>query len=122
MRDRTFLVLEIIRNPCPDRLVIEELAEYGPDSDEPLAMLSRTDFITVLRQFENEALGASELKTWAIRLLGRSDIEFEFGPEGAVEEALFWIAYEEIEEWENNRLCQHIETMLERRRRQRDPF
>lgn len=120
MRDRTVLVLEIIHNPCPERPVLEELAEYGHHCDAPLAMLSRADMITVLRRFEEQALKADDLKAWAIRLLGRRDVEFEFGPEGALEEALFWIAYEEIAEWENRRLCQHIESMLERRRQPRD--
>ena len=120
MRDRTVLVLELIRNPRPDALVIEELASYGLASDAPLAMVSRADFITILRQFEDEALNPQELKEWANRLLGRRDIEFEFGQEGAVVEALFWLAYEEIEEWENNRLCEHIEAMLERRSRPRN--
>jgi hypothetical protein len=116
MRDRTVLVLELIRNPRPDALVIEELAAYGAASDSPLAMLSRADFVTMLRQFENGRLQAQEFKEWAVRLLGRRDIEFEFGQEGAVVEALFWLAYEEISEWENNQLCLHIETMLERRK------
>ena len=120
MRDRTVLVLEIIRNPHPDRLIIEELAEYGVDSDEPLAMVSRTDFISMLQRFEEKAFSAYDLKAWAIRLLGRRDIEFEFGQEGAVVDALFWLAYEEVEAWEENRLHQHIHAMLERRRRPRD--
>jgi hypothetical protein len=119
MRDRTVLVLELIRNPRPDALVIEELAAYGLASDAPLAVVSRADFITMLRQFEDGALVAQELKEWAARLLVRRDIEFEFGQEGAVVEALFWLAYEETAEWENNRICQHIETMLERRRHPR---
>jgi hypothetical protein len=119
MRDRTVLVLELIRNPRPDSLVIEELDEYGLDSDAPLAIVSRTDFISMLRLFEGDALTAYELKAWAIRLLARRDIEFEFGQEGAVVEALFWLAYEEVEVWENNRICQHIESMLERRQRPR---
>jgi hypothetical protein len=120
MRNRTILVLELIRNPRPDVLVIQELAEYGHDSDAPLAMVSRTDFISVLRQFESGTLSASELKAWANRLLGRRDIEFEFGQEGAVVEALFWLAYEEMQAWANNRVCQHIEAMLERRSSDRD--
>jgi hypothetical protein len=119
MRDRTVLVLEIIRNPCPDSLVIEELSEYEADIDAPLAMVSREDLISVLRQFESQPFSTYELKAWAIRLLGRRDIEFEFGQEGAVVDALFWLAYEEIEEGENSRVCQRIESMLERRRRPR---
>lgn len=119
MRDRTVLVLELIRNPRPDVLVIQELETYGLESDAPLAMVSRGDFIAVLRQFEGGALSAPELKAWANRLLGRRDIEFEFGQEGAVVEALFWLAYEDMEEWVDKQLCKHIESMLERRRRPR---
>ena len=119
MRERTVLVLELIRNPRPDALVIEELDRYGMACEAPLAMVSRADFISMLQQFQSGALEAQEFKEWASRLLGRRDIEFEFGQEGAVVEALFWLAYEEIEEWENNHVCQHIETMLERRRRPR---
>jgi len=119
MRDRTELVLELIHNPRPDNLVIEELAEYGMDSDAPLAMLSRADFIAMLQQFELHGLNACELKAWAIRLLARRDIEFEFGQEGAVVDALFWLAYEDIEQRENAHICLHIESMLERRQRPR---
>lgn len=120
MRDRTELVLELIRNPRPDTLVIEELAEYGPDSDAPLAMLSRTDFIAMLRKFEGKALNAYEFKAWAIRLLARRDIEFEFGQEGAVVDALFWLAYEDFDEQKDCLVCQHIRSMLERRQHPRD--
>ena len=120
MRDRTELVLELIRNPRPDSLVIEELAEYGLDSDAPLAMLSRADFIAMLRQFEGQAFNAYEFKAWAIRLLARRDIEFEFGQEGAVVDALFWLAYEDIEEQQECLICQRLRSMLERRRQPRD--
>jgi hypothetical protein len=120
MRDRTVLVLELIRNPRPDALVIEELARYGLASESPLAMVSRADFIAMLQQFKEGTLEAREFKEWASRLLGRKDIEFEFGQEGAVVEALFWLAYEEIEEWESSQLHLHIETMLERRRHPRN--
>jgi len=119
MRDRTVLVLELIRNPRPDAMVIEELASYGLASDAPLAMVSRADLMSLLQQFKSGSLEAQAFKEWAIRLLGRRDIEFEFGPEGALVEALFWLAYEEIEEWENNHMCQQIEIMLERRKHPR---
>ena len=120
MRDRKLLLLEIIQNPCPDRSVLEELADHDQPCEAPLAVLSRADLIAMLQQFKNRAMLAGELKAWAIRLLARRDIEFEFGPEGAIEEALYWIAYEAIEEWENKRLCEHIEGMIERRKDPRD--
>jgi hypothetical protein len=120
MRNRTVLILELINNPCPDDLVIQQLAALGPHCDQPVATLSRTGFLTILKRFESGTLSAPELKAWATRLAGRRDIEFEFGPEGAVEEALFWLMYEEIQDWTSHHLCQHIETLLERRGRKRD--
>jgi hypothetical protein len=119
MHERKILVLELIRNPRAESHIIESLAALGPHSGEPLATVSREDFITTLRQFETGVLSAPELKAWANRLIGRRDIEFEFGPEGALVDALFWLIYEEVENWENQHLCQHIESMLERRRRPR---
>jgi hypothetical protein len=120
MHDRTVLVLELIRNPRADSQIVEALAALGPHNGDPLAIVSRTDFISVLRQFESGSLSANELKAWANRLVGRRDIEFEFGQEGAVVEALFWLAYEELQEWANNRVCLQIESMLERRSNNRD--
>ena len=120
MRDHTLLLLEIIRNPRPDRQVLEELAEYGHSADAPLATLTRNDLIAVLRLFEDGTLDPDELKAWAIRLLSRRDLEFEFGQEGAVEEALFWLGYQELAEWASSELFKHIERMLERRSLERD--
>jgi len=120
MRNRTLLVLELIHNPHPDSLVIQELATHGTNCDQPLATLSRVDFLTILKQFEDGILTGSDLKAWATRLLGRRDMDFEFGKEGAVEEALSWLVYEEIHDWTKNHLCQHIEAMLERRSHDRD--
>lgn len=118
MGNRSLLIQELIRNPRADAQTIQELAAHGMDSDKPLATVSRADFITVLRQFENGALSAPELKAWASRLIGRRDIEFEFGHEGAVMDALSWLVYEEMGE-SSKHVCEHIESMLERRRRDR---
>lgn len=119
MRERKQLLLELIGNPRPDAVLLQELAACGMEAGQPLATVSRTDFITVLRQFEGGALTAQELKDWAVRLTARHDIAYEFGPEGALAEALFWLVYEEIGQWNESHLCEHIEAMLERRRRDR---
>ena len=119
MNELALLVAELIRNPRPDATLLQKLAAHGTESDKPLAMVARADFIVVLRQFESGALGAQELQDWAKRLTSRHDIEYEFGPEGALAEALFWLVYEEITKWNETHLCEHIESMLERRRRNR---
>lgn len=121
MRDRTFLVLELIHNPLPDPGIIQELAEFGWDCDAHLAIISRADFLAVLRQFENGTLSASNLERWATRLVGRKDVSFEFGEEGVVEEALFWLANKDIYGSVDSHLCRRIEAMFERRSSNREP-
>ncbi len=121
MNKRIELLMEIIQNPRPDTQVLEELSRYGANGDGQLAYVSRSCFINTLRQFENHELSATELKAWATRLLERNEIGFEFGDEGALEEAVFQLAHDEIYGKPNDLLCQHIEAMLERRSPDRPP-
>jgi hypothetical protein len=120
MRDRTLLVLELIRNPRAEPGIIEELAEYGRDCDCHLAMVSRSDVLVILRQFLEETLSASEISAWASRLDERQDVGFEFGEEGAVKEAVSWLAYPNPSQPVDAELCRHIEIMFERRHGRRD--
>ncbi|MBK9160109.1 MAG: hypothetical protein IPM27_00815 [Nitrosomonadales bacterium] len=115
MRKRAELLMEIIQNPRPDEFVIRALEEHAPGIELPRVILSRTVFLEVLRQFEGGMLDASELKAWASRLYDHPDIGFEFGNEGALEEATYMLAYSEIHGMADDELCRHIETMLERR-------
>jgi len=115
MRERAELLMEIIQNPRPDELVFRELGEYEPGIELHLVIVSRAAFINILRQFENGMLDASELKAWAGRLYEHADIGFEFGDEGALEEATFLLAHGEIHGMTDDELCRHIEAMLERR-------
>jgi hypothetical protein len=115
MRERTLLLLELIHNPLPDPDIIQKLAEFPRDCDRHLATISRADFLAILRQFEEGCLSASQLEEWATRLEGRNDIGFEFGEEGVVEEAIFWLSHIDIYGSIDSELCRHIEGMFERR-------
>jgi hypothetical protein len=115
MHDRTLLVLELIRNPRAEDHIIQKLAELGEECEKQLAMVTRADFMAVLRQFEAGALSTSELTTWASRLEGRKDVGLEFGADGVVEEAICWLANPGIGGPIDLHLCQRIEMMFERR-------
>jgi len=115
MRDRTSLVLELIKNPNTVTAITEELAAYGWYCESHLAEVTKLDVLAVLRQFENGALSANEVKAWANSLGGRTDIGFEFGDDGVVEETLYWLANPEIVSPINAELCQRIVALYERR-------
>lgn len=120
MRDRTLLVLELIRNPRPDAALIEELAQHGCECDRHLATVGKTEVLALLRQFREAALGAAELVAWASRLEKREDVGFEFGEEGVVKEAISWLANPDANQPVDMVLCQHIEVMFERRSASRE--
>lgn len=119
MRNRTFLLMELIHNPLTDSGIIQELAEYPMACDRPLVTVSRADFLAILRQFEDGKLNASQLEEWAARIEARRDIGFEFGEEGVVEEALFCLAHRNIYGSINSEQCRRIESMFERRQEDR---
>jgi hypothetical protein len=89
MRDRSVLVLELIRNPQLVTDISEELAEYSWYCEEHLAIVSKQDVLDVLKKLENGVLTAVEVVRWANSVGGRTDIGFEFGADGVVEESLY---------------------------------
>ena len=115
MRNRTFLLMELIHNPLTDPDIIQELEAYPVAYGQHLATVSRADFLAILRQFEDGKLNASQLEEWAARIEERRDIGFEFGEEGVVEEALFCLAHRNIYGSINSEQCRRIESMFERR-------
>lgn len=120
MRDRAFLVSELICNPLPDARLIEELASYGHACDRSLAHVTKSHVFSMLKQMKEGELSATQVTAWARRLEGREDISFEFGGEGAVREAIFWLANPEINWPVDDALCRKIETLFERRMTPRD--
>ncbi|MDX8398746.1 MAG: hypothetical protein R8K20_00680 [Gallionellaceae bacterium] len=115
MRNRTFLLKELIHNPCPDPDIIQELNAYPTTGEQYLATVTRADFLVILRQYENGNLHASQLEEWASRIEARRDIGFEFGEQGVVEEALFRLAHRDIYGALDTEQCRQIESMFERR-------
>ena len=116
MRDRTSLVLELISNPKTVATVILELAEYGWYCENHLAVVTKQDVLAVLKQFSVGAVNASEVRAWANSVGGRTDVGFEFGADGVVEESLYWLAKPEIHGPINADLCQRIVAQYERRK------
>lgn len=116
MRDRTSLVLELISNPKTAAAVIHELAGYGWYCESHLAVVTKLDVLAVLKQFEIGALSADEVKAWANSVGGRTDIGFEFGADGGVEESIYWLAKSDIHGSIDADLCQRIVALYERRK------
>lgn len=112
MRSRAALVAEIVRNPIPDPSVIEELAAYGWDCENELVTVSVDDVLSVLQRFRKGELTAARVRAWANRIEGRDDIAYQFGGEGVVNEAVFWLANPYINWPIDLKLCKRIETLF----------
>lgn len=119
MRDRTSLVLELIANPKTVLAITEELAAYGWYCENHLAVVTKLDVLGMLKQFESGLLSVEEICTWANAIGGRTDIGFEFGENGVVEESLYWLANPKINWPIDLELCQRIVTLYERRKNKR---
>jgi hypothetical protein len=115
MRDRTDLVLELINQPKKVDAVLLELVEHGWFCEKHLATISKEHVLLVLKQFESGLLNAAEICVWANSVGGRTDIGFEFGADGVVEESLYWLAHPETSGPLDASLCQRIVGLYERR-------
>ena len=115
MRDRAELVLELIANPKNINSVLRELAGYGWYCEEHLAQITKIDVLTVLKHFEASILTSEEVTAWANSVGGRTDIAYEFGTDGVVEESIFWLAHPNISGPVSVQLCHMIVALFERR-------
>ncbi len=115
MRDRTSLVLELIKNPKTVKTVLKELAEHGWYCEEHLAVITKRDVLDVLKQYLGAAYTVAEITSWANAIGGRTDVGFEFGADGVVEESLYWLAHPELNGVVNKGLCERIVALYERR-------
>jgi len=119
MRDRTSLVLELIKNPKSVSAVLEELSEHGWYCEKHLAVIYKQDVLSVLKQFQKAELTATEIQAWANAAGGMTDISLEFGADGVVEESLYWLAHPEINGLLDTSLCERIVAHYERRKEKR---
>lgn len=119
MRDRTTLVFELIVNPKSVNSALSELTAYGWYCEKHLAQVTKVNVLAVLKQFEAGSLTGNEVTVWANSVGGRTDIGFEFGADGAVEESLFWLAHPNINGPVSVELCRKIVALFERRRTRR---
>ena len=116
MRDRTSLVLELIKTPKSISAVLEELNAHGWYCEKHLAIVRKQDVLAVLKKFQNGELSANEVTDWANSVGGRTDIGLEFGADGVVEETLYWLAHPEITGAVDHELCERIIAVYERRK------
>ena len=119
MRDRTSLVLDLIQKPEMANAILSELSEYGWHCEEQLAVVTKQDVLSVLKQFDNGSLSSVEVTAWANSVGGRPDIGYEFGADGVVEESLYWLAHPEINWPLDVELHLRIVALYERRKLKR---
>ena len=120
MRDRTILVQELIQNPKSANSIVLELAKYGIECEGHLVVVAKVDVLAVLKQFDQGLLSAAEVEAWAGSLKGRMDVGFEFGEEGVVEEAVFWLANPSLHWPIDAEIHQRIVHLFERRKVKRN--
>lgn len=119
MRERTSVVMELISSPKNVTALVQELSEYGWYCESHLAVVTKLDVLAVLKQFECKVLSADEVTAWANSIGGRTDIGFEFGADGVVEESLYWLANPGVNWPIDARLCQRVFALYERRKAKR---
>ena len=120
MRERAFLVIELINNPQPEPDLLAELESYGRACEKALAHVTKSHVFSILNRMKSGELAPFDVTSWARRLENREDLAFEFGEEGAVREAIFWLANPEINWPLDDFLCRKIEALFERRSFPRD--
>lgn len=108
MSSRTDLVSELVRNPKISEQPIQALKAYGWDCDEVLVTVEKKDVLSVLAEFSAGRLTADEVQSWANRIEGRDDVDYQYGPEGIVNEVVFWLANPAINYPINAALCDRI--------------
>ncbi len=116
MRDRTSLVLELIQKPELVSTVLPELSAYGWHCEEQLACVTKLDVLAVLKRFEDGSLSSAEVTVWANSVGGRTDIGYEFGADGVVEESLYCLAHPESSWPIDTHITQRIVALYERRK------
>ncbi|HEY6094559.1 MAG TPA: hypothetical protein VIU93_06360 [Gallionellaceae bacterium] len=115
MRDRKTVVLELINKPALAGVLAQELLQSGMESANHLAEVTKMDVLCVLKQLEQGVLSADEIESWARSLHGCVDVGYEFGDDGVVEEAMFWLANPALNWPIDSQLHQRIVALFERR-------
>ena len=90
--DRTLVLRSLIAFEQPLGAILRRLADFGWDSERPLAELQAADVVRVLQVFMNGNVTASDIESWANALEGREDIVLEGGNADTLSAALFHFA------------------------------
>ncbi|HEU0187565.1 MAG TPA: hypothetical protein VFR06_06705 [Gallionellaceae bacterium] len=92
MNERKSLLLQLIQHPQAAAAVAQELGDLVQECEMHLAEVSKVDILAALKLFDHGQLTEDQLVDWARCLHGRTDVGYEFGDDGVVEEAMFWLA------------------------------
>jgi hypothetical protein len=112
MKNRVSLLAEIVSNPLPDDVTLNDLKAYGWDCDTELIIVSMNDVLAILSVFKVGELNADQVCDWANRLEGRDDIGYQFGFKGVVNDAIFLLANPHLKYPIDEKLCKRIDTLF----------
>lgn len=120
MRDRKTLLQELVINPKTVKDVLQELSLHGWYCEQHFFVITKRDVLETLKQFLQGKLSSVEVRDWANAVGGRPDLGYEFGPDGVVEESLYWLAHPDLEWPINRELYEKIVNLYERRKTKRN--
>lgn len=92
MSTRKDLLVQLLARTRPVERILDELAEFGWDSDRDLVVLTREHLKTALQEFRDGGLSAADAQSWAEALEAREDIGFEAGHEETLKCVIFALA------------------------------
>lgn len=120
MTDRKSLLLQLIQQPHAVAALARELDAVVSECEMHLVEVTKVDVLAVLKLFDHGQLAADQVVDWARCLHECMDVGYEFGDEGVVEEAMFWLANPALNWPIDQEMHQRIVALFERRSRKRD--
>ena len=96
MRSRQELVRALIEYEEDIPNLMQELREYGWDSEEELATLAPQHLEKVLNDYVSGKITAIQVTAWANSIERREDIQVLDSHKDTIDEMLFWLANPEI--------------------------
>jgi len=95
---RMRVLLDLIERRVPLNAAVQAVRDLDWDSDIELVVLTRRHVQAMLHAYEDGALSATDVTTWADGLESRDDVGFERGHEDELRQFLFEAATPEINE------------------------
>jgi hypothetical protein len=96
MKERTALVLALLRAEKPVQDILSQLDKYQWDSHEDLAILTRRHLVDLLRRFLAGDFTSTDIEAWANGAEGRDDIGYEIPFQEVLKRCIFELATPEL--------------------------